>query len=219
MSYIVTNEDLKVILDWQNARSAQYMLDESQENVDVVIPLARSKGSGKISLESLDAAIAISFRSLKYMRGQEHPVIKQELAQKAKDAAEKAQAERDKIELNKKRQRDREVLAGQSPKNVRTEMDRFDKNVQDAQAKKDAGKKAPLTDEELEAKAEVERISSTYTVTRVGRTDHSKSAERREQLRQIIARKRDGSPDYVATLAKANEMLVRFENEDSRRIY
>src|SRR5216683_2897030 len=95
----LTNEDLKVILDWQNARSAQYMLDESQENVDIVIPLARSQGSGRITLASLDAAVASSFRSLRYMPGREHPTVRQELAQKAKDAADKAQAERDKTEL------------------------------------------------------------------------------------------------------------------------
>src|SRR5260370_42163148 len=99
MSYILTNEDLKVILDWQNSRSAQYVLDESQGNVDVVIPLARAKGFGRITPVSLDAAVAASFRSLSYMPGHEHPVIKEELAQKAKDAADKAQAERDKTEL------------------------------------------------------------------------------------------------------------------------
>jgi len=94
MSYNLTETDLQVMIDWERSRAASYRLSDKPDNVDIVVGFIRSK-FGKITQEGLDAAVATNFRSLDYMPGFEHPVVKQQIAQKAKDAADKAQAERD----------------------------------------------------------------------------------------------------------------------------
>src|SRR5258708_356409 len=127
MSYNLTETDLQVMIDWERSRAASYRLSGKQDNVDIVVGFIRSK-FGKITPEGLDAAVATNFRSLDYMPGQEHPVLRAELAQKAKDAADKAQADRDKIELEKRRKRDDQIKAGIQPSQsrIRTEFDRDD---------------------------------------------------------------------------------------------
>jgi hypothetical protein len=96
----------------------------------------------------------------------------------------------------------------------RTELDRDD--GKDDKAKEDTAKKTQLSREQFEAKAEFERICNVYSVTRAGRISHSKTAERREQLRSISITK-SNRPDDVAMLQEAKAMLHQFEVEDSKR--
>ena len=213
----LTNEDLKVILDWQNARSAQYMLDESQGNVDIVIPLARSQGSGRITLASLDAAVASSFRSLRYMPGREHPVIKQELV---KAAADRAQQQKDADELERKRKRDDQIKAGIQPNQsrIRTEFDRDEGSQKRAKDAKEAAEKAALKQAEDSAREQVEEIRNAYLVSHNGnQTNWAHTQERRELLKSTRAATRDGKTLWVETLKLLRDCLRAFEIEDSKR--
>src|SRR5258708_16723643 len=79
--HICTETELQTMLDWVNTRANQFVLDDSQKN-QIIIPLALELGGGRISSDSLDAAVAATFRSLNYLPGREHPVVKKELAEK-----------------------------------------------------------------------------------------------------------------------------------------
>jgi hypothetical protein len=204
---ILTEAELQTILDWEHSRASQFRLDGSQENVDVVLPLARNKGFGKITPASLDAAVAISFRSLKYMPSQEHPCIKQQLA-------EKAQSERDKLELERKRKRDAEVKAciGPNQSRIRTELDRVDDDkAAEVSKNAEAQQTRRAQEAQLEFKEEFERIANTYTVNRGSRVDYAKTQERREALRQITTIRQNGVIRYDKMVAVAQEMVKKFE--------
>jgi len=221
----ITDTELKTISDWQNARASQFLLDDSQRNVDIVIPICRSKGG--INPRSLDEAVQISLRSLSYMPGHEPAIIKQELAQKAKDAADKVQADRDKIELEKKRKRDAEVLAGRTPHGkIKTEFDRLEANkAVDTQTVPLTGVNHPkFIQQNLEAKAQFEDLVSRGPITyRNNREDRAKTEERRAELQaiRIVAAQKDknGLPVliYSKMVEKAQQVVARFEQEDSRR--
>src|SRR5216684_1010712 len=92
----ITNEELQVILNWQESRAADYMLDDSQHNVDLIIPLLRARG--RITPESLDAAVQMTLPALNFKPGREPVVIRQQLAERAKAEADKIQADKDKRE-------------------------------------------------------------------------------------------------------------------------
>jgi len=221
----ITNEELQVILHWQQSRAAVHLLDDSQHNVDVVIPLARSKG--KITPESLDAAVAISFRSLKYMTGHEHPVIKQELAEKAKAEADKAQTDRE------KRDRDRQQKNANPPPRRDPRLDRYQDQEAEQKAAEDAAN--DVNNEVFKrrneiAKVEFDRICTEYSYTLPsGRTNWTISYERRELLKGIrVTRGKDAKGDTVhlyidgpngelGMLRLAKEALRGFERENSRR--
>jgi hypothetical protein len=214
----ITDTELKTISDWQNARASQFLLDDSQRNVDIVIPICRSKGG--INPRSLDEAVQISLRSLSYMPGHEPAIIKQELA-------EKAQSERDKTELEKKRKRDAEVLAGRTPqRNVKTEFDRLEANkATETQTVPLVGVDSPkFIHQNLEAKATFEDLCARGPITyRNNREDRAKSEERRAELQaiRIVAAQKDknGLPVliYSKMVEKAQQIVARFEQEDSRR--
>ena len=208
---ILTEQELQVILGWERDRASQFLLDGSQENVDVVLPAARNKGFGKITPESLDAAVAISFRSLKYFPGHEHPVIKQELA---KAAADKVQDEKNKRIKKKEFANAWGIHRGSD----RTELDQDDDRQARARAEKKAAEKEAFKKTQLQAKAEFEKICDQYIVTRAsGRTDHSKTEERRDLLRQIkVTKKNENVILYTEMVRLANEALRGFEREDSK---
>src|SRR5712692_1433105 len=105
---ILTETELQVIHDWERSRAGQFLLEGNQKNVEVVIPIARSKVGG-ITSRNLDEAVQISLPSLTFIPGCEPEVIKQRIA---KAVADKAQQKKDADELERKRKREAEVKAG-----------------------------------------------------------------------------------------------------------
>src|SRR5258708_4825556 len=95
----ITNEELQVILSWQESRAADFVLDDSQHNVDLIIPLLRARG--RITPESLDAAVKMILQALTLKRGREPAVIKQRFAKRARAETEKIKADKDKRERDR----------------------------------------------------------------------------------------------------------------------
>lgn len=224
MQHIWTDAELQTISNWENKLPYKFDLASVNDNCDIVLGTAWNK-FGKITPETLEAAVAISFRSLKFMPGQEHPVIKQELA---KAAADKAQQKKDADELERKRKREAEVRAGIGPNQgkIRTEFDRAgDKAATDVQTVALTGVNHPkFIKQNLEAKAQFEDLVSRGPITyRNNREDRSKTEERRSELQgiQVWARQDDknGKPVliYSEMVKRAEEIIKRFESEDARR--
>ncbi len=220
MSYNLTETDLQVMIDWERSRAASYRLSDKQDNVDIVVGFIRSR-FGKITPESLDAAVATNFRSLDYMTGQEHPVLRAELAQKAKDAADKAQAERDKIELDKKRKLHDQIKAGIQPNQskIKTEFDRDEGTQKRAQDAREAAEKAAFKQVEDASREEVERLRDGYMVSHNGgQTNWARTSERRDLLKATRVSKKDGTILWTETLRLIKNCLHGFEIEDSKRV-
>jgi len=123
----ITNEELQVILSWQESRAADFVLDDSQHNVDLIIPLLRARG--RITPESLDAAVQMTLPALNFKPGREPAVIKQHLAEKAKAETDKIQADKD------KRERDRQQKNANPPPRRDPRLDRY----QDQEAEQKSG--------------------------------------------------------------------------------
>jgi hypothetical protein len=203
------------MVDWEATLSYKFPPD-NLDNVDIVVGLIQSKFSGRITKATLDGAVALSFRSLKYVPGFEHPVIKQELA---KAAADRAQQQKDANELERKRQREAEIKAGIQPRQsqIRTEFDRDERSQKRDKDAKEAAEKAALKQVEDAAREQVEEIRSDYMVsTPYGKVDWARTSERRELLKATIAR-RNGKVSWVDTLKLLRDCLRGFEIEDSKR--
>src|SRR6266849_2432508 len=235
MGIILTEAETQVVVAWEKDRANQFLLDDNQKNVDLILPLARSKVGG-ITPRNLDEAVKISLYSLTFMPGREPAVIKQQIAQKAKDAADKAQAEHDKKELEreleKKRKRDAEVTANVGPNQskIKTEFDRYEaKAAADTQTVALTGVNHPaFIQQNLEAKAQFEDLVSRGPITyRNNREDRAKTEERRAELQgltqfnRFVAAQRDRKGQQVLIYSKmveeAQQIVARFEQEDSRR--
>jgi hypothetical protein len=195
-----TQQDITVMGHWEEKLKSKGIVFSRKHrgSFDLVMGFINNQFGGIISEANLDAAARATWAALKFEPGFEMPDPR---------AGEKAEAAR----LKKKLELNAEGMGSH-----RTELDRDD--ATDAKAKKDAEKKVQLTREQLEAKEEYEHICSVYACTRVGRTDHAKTAERREQLRKIIVKKGDRIL-YTKMVELANEMLRAFEAQDSKRIY
>ncbi len=224
MSLILTEAELQVVLDWERARASQYRLDDNPKNVEVVIPIARSKVGG-ITLRNLDEAVQISLPSLTFIPGCEPEVIKQRIA---KAVADQAQQKKDADELERKRKRDAEVKAGVGPNQgkIRTEFDRVgDKAAAAAQMVAPTGVNHPaFIQKNAEDKVRFEDLISRGPITySCNKENRAKTEERRAELLaiQVWARQNDrnGKPVliYSEMVKLAEERIRRFEQEDSRR--
>ncbi len=193
MSLILTEAELQVVLAWERSRASQYRLDDNPKNVELIIPVSRSKAGG-ITPRNLDEAVQISLPSLTFMPGHEPEVVKRRIA---KAAADQAQQKKDANELERKRKRDAEVKAGVGPN-------------------------------QLEAKAQFEDLVSRGPITyRNNREDRAKTEERRAELQgltqfnRFVAAQRDRKGQQVLIYSKmveeAQQIVARFEQEDSRR--
>jgi len=197
-------QDVNVVVnDWLNelkSKRVEFSEDpvEFKSNINLLVGFVGNQFKGSVSKANLDSAAKALWAVLKFKKGFEMSDPR---------AAEKDRADR----LKKK-----ELMNALGMGGHKTELDRDDDK--DDRAKKNAAKKTQLTEEQLEAKADFEHICNIYSCTRAGRTDHAKTGERREKLRQIIAKKGDRIL-YTEMLKLANEMLHRFEAEDSKRIY
>jgi hypothetical protein len=196
-----TKQDVDVANRWEEklrSRGIRFSEKYNKGNFDLVMGFINNQFGGVISEANLDAASRATWAALKFEPGFQMPDPR---------ASEKEVAARikKKNELN--------ALGMGSHK---TELDRDD--AKDAKAEQNAAKRAQISQEQLEAKADFEHICSVYSVTRAGRTDHAESAERRDKLRHIIVKKGDRTL-YTEMLKAANEMLHQFEVLDSKRIY
>jgi len=224
---ILTETELQVIHDWERSRAGQFLLEGNQKNVDIVIPIARSKVGG-ITSRNLDEAVQISLPSLTFMPGHEPAVIKQHIAQKAKDAADKVQAKADADALEAVRKREAKTRAGinSDQRKITTELDRVDRDkAAAAQMVAPTGVNHPaFIQKNAEAKAQFEDLVSRGPLTyRCNREDRAKTEERRGELLsiQVWARQNDknGKPVliYSEMVKQAEERIRQFEQQDSRR--
>ncbi|HYT20125.1 MAG TPA: hypothetical protein VEW05_07820, partial [Candidatus Polarisedimenticolia bacterium] len=98
----------------------------------------------------------------------------------------------------------------------RTELDQDGDRQARARAEKKAAEKEAFKKTQLQAKAEFEKICDEYVVTRAsGRTDHSKTQERRDLLRQIKVTQGNVIL-YSKMLELVSAALRGFEREDSK---
>src|SRR5260370_3298564 len=216
MRHILSDVELRIISDWENKLPYKFDVKQVNDNVDIVIGTAWSK-FGKITPESLDAAVALSFRSLKYMIGHEHPVLKAELV---KAAADTAQQQKDADELERKRKRDDQIKAGIKPNQarIRTEFDRDEGSQKRAQGAREAAEKAAFKQVEDASREEVERLRNGYMVSHNGgQTNWARTSERRELLKATRGSKRDGTGLWAETLRLIKDCLRAFQPEDFKR--
>src|SRR5260370_29044982 len=216
MSRNLTNEELQTIADWEKTVPYKFPPD-NLNNVDIVVGIIQSKFSGRITKGTLDGAVALTFRSLQYVPGREHPNIRQELA---KAAADRAQQQKDADELEKKRKRDDQIKAGIQPNQsrIRTEFDRDEGSQKRAKDAKEAAEKAALKQAEDSAREQVEEIRNGYLVSHNGnQTNWAHTQERRQLLKATRASTRDGKTLWRETLTLIRDCLRAFEIEDSKR--
>jgi len=228
MSLILTEAELQVVLAWERSRASQYRLDDNPKNVELIIPVSRSKAGG-ITPRNLDEAVQISLPSLTFMPGHEPEVVKRRIA---KAAADQAQQKKDANELERKRKRDAEVKAGVGPNQskIKTESDRYEaKAAADTQTVALTGVNHPaFIQQNLEAKAQFEDLVSRGPITyRNNREDRAKTEERRAELQgltqfnRFVAAQRDRKGQQVLIYSKlveeAQQIVARFEQEDSLR--
>lgn len=205
--HILTEGEIKIVGKWEGELPYKFELYNT-DNADTVIGTAWSK-FGKITPETLDAAVAITCRSLKYIPGFEHPVIKAEI--------EKQKADADALEATRKREAKVRAGLNVDQRKVRTEFDRDEGSQERARNLKEASEKKATDALENAAKAEVEKVCSQYIVSSNGeRMDHSRTAERRQLLKDTKAFK-NGKVSWTETLKLLNKCLRGFEREDSKR--
>lgn len=227
---MILEEEVQIVIRWEKSRESKFALDNSQKNVDVLIPLARSLGKGQITPESLDAAVELTLHSLSFMPGYEPAVIKQ---QRQKAVADQAQLLADKERLEKIEKENR-IRNKQLSGITKSPLLRAKEEMAQARAEYEAKAKAEYDDingesfqkRQKTAKIEFERIYNDYTKGHSsGRINHPLTQERREGLRgiRVVSNVKDAKGNEVVLYDKmlelALEALRAFDREDQKMGY
>lgn len=168
----------KAFVNWLKQLPAKnIVIVDSQENLNVLVAFIRNKCGGVFTSDNLDKALSACWNVLAFEDGKS-PADPNDKLQK-------------KIQSMKKQE------AGILPRNVKTEFDKVE--TQQTSVYTEAKQKAQDA-KNRQTQAAVDTIIETYSVnSAVGRINHSRTQERKDQLRKICVKRSSGEIDWNAT--------------------
>jgi len=203
----MTNAQLEIFELWRKQYKPAGLL-ENDHNAEVIGAAIRDNFGGRVSIPNLNEVIQQLGSKLQYRQAPQQPqfvekivekIVYREPVQPVKSAKQIAQEKRDAAIHAGVRVygSDRTELDRVSAKTL-VEDETFNNNVRAAN--------------QLAARHNIDRLIQNYSVNSPsGRVDHTRTHQRREELRKIKVTLENGEIDYVATVRAVAERLDRYE--------